>query len=335
MNIRNCFFLNAYACGAILATACTGAVSCAPLSGEKLTVMEYNAQAFFDATETGSEFAEFRGGRTRWNAERYEVRLDRVRESILLAGAAAGMAGDRGPDIVVLAEIENETVIRDLCNRMPRNAGYAYAAFAPPGEGCAFGTALVSRYPVRSMTIHSVGETGAGLRPLIEAVIDASGSSVVIFAAHWKSKVGVATATVDIRSAQERLLLTRIRELEARDPDAFWIACGDFNQRLDEFGALGAFMNPWDDWLERYASGSVSGPPGSFWYDEQWETIDHFFLPRDPAVSSPKGFRYADFRVVASSPLLDVKSHPARYEVYSGVGYSDHLPLVLSLERGK
>jgi endonuclease/exonuclease/phosphatase family metal-dependent hydrolase len=345
MHIRNCFFFHAVALAALFATSCAGAVSCTPLSGDKITVMEYNAQAFFDATETGSEFAEFRGAKTKWNAERYGVRLDRLREAILLAGEASGAAGDRGPDVAVLAEIENEGVVRDLCNRMPRNAGYRYAAFAPPGKGSAFGCAVISRLPMSAVTVHSLeaaaaGLSGAGstvLRPLLEVRLDAGETPLVVFAAHWKSKSGDGESA-GLRAAQEDVLLARIREIEAREPGMFWLACGDFNQKLDEFSGLNRFVNPWSEWLAGCEAGSVSGPAGTYWYDGNWETIDHFFLPEgstDTAVSGSPGFRLGAFRVIAPARLLDKKSHPAKYEVYSGYGYSDHLPIMVTLERAR
>jgi hypothetical protein len=93
----------------------------------------------------------------------------------------------------------------------------------------------------------------------------------------------------------------------------------------DEFSLLGQYRNCWQI-PEQLQNMPVQG---SYWYDDDWEAIDHFFIPGhllDGA--SPDVERIV---LVAREPLLNERGIPARYEVYSGKGYSDHLPLVLTL----
>ena len=329
-------------------SCCEGGLSRAWPHGDRIAVMNWNAQCFFDATESGAEFAEYRGRDSDWSPERYSERLDRLREAILLVGSRAGYGGDRGPDIVVLEEIESESVIRDLCNRMPRNAGYAHAAFVQPGEGCSFGNAVLSRYPVLSVSAHSVGATDENLRPILEVSLDVRGKELVVFASHWKSKGGSGVARKDeespfsdIRALQEEVLAERIRQLEYAKPDAYWIACGDFNQKPEEFRAMSAYQNAWSGNVPAGAdSGGVDSvgekgiPDGSYWYDGEWERIDHFFYPSGDRPSAPSSIRPIAFQPIAMRPFVDEAGHPDGYKLFSGKGYSDHLPLLLILERG-
>ncbi len=297
--------------------------------GDRITVMTYNTQTFFDAIEDGSEFSEFRGSKSLWSAEKYEARLDRLRDVIVLCGGEAGLEADRGPDVVVLEEIENERVLRDLCNRLPRRGLYANAVFVPPDEGSAFGSALLSRYPVESLSVHSVSGSDAVLRPLLEVRLKTGSGSLVVFAVHWKSKAG-SDDTGALRRLQEALLRDRIALLEAAEPVTPYIACGDFNQRLDEFTLMDGIPNCWDGWLERCASGVEDGPAGSYNYQANWEPIDHFFC--SPALADGTGTEVTDFAVVSREPLLNAEAIPYRYELFNGQGYSDHLPLVLVFE---
>ena len=296
---------------------------------DRISLMTWNTQHFFDAEAQGTEFSEFLGPKSRWSAEKYSARLDRLREGVLLCGSSAGEGGEKGPDVVVLEEIENARVIEDLCNRLPQRSRYRHLAFVPPGTGSAFASAVLSRYPIKAITAHSVYAGSVALRPLLEVTLDASGRPFTVFAAHWKSKAGDADST-DVRLAQEKILYTRISSLESRAPGAAYAACGDFNQMRDEFSLMGdgEILNCWDDWLERCESGLAPGPKGSYYYEGAWETIDHFFCPS----SAVSGYEVADFRVVSTPPLTGVDQLPARYEVYSGSGYSDHLPLVLVLK---
>ena len=296
---------------------------------DRISFMTWNTQHFFDAEAQGTEFSDFLGAKSRWSAEKYSARLDRLREGILLCGSSAGEGGDKGPDVVVLEEIENARVIEDLCNRLPQRSRYRHLAFVPPGTGSAFSSAVLSRFPIKAVTAHSVFAGSVALRPLLEVTLDASGRPFTVFVAHWKSKVGDADST-DIRSAQERLLYARITALESSASGAAYTACGDFNQTRGEFALMddSGILNCWDDWFARCESGLAPGPKGSYYYEGAWETIDHFFCPP----SEDTGYEVADFRVVATPPLTGLDQLPARYEVYNGSGYSDHLPLVLVLK---
>jgi endonuclease/exonuclease/phosphatase family metal-dependent hydrolase len=344
MDFRNCFFLRII----VLTTfflPCAAIVSCAPEARGRAVLMEWNTEAFFDATETGSEFKEYRGAKSAWSKSRYAVRLDRLKETLLLAGERSGKGRDRGPDIVVLEEIENAQVLRDLCNRLPRLCCYPYAAFSPPGKDSAFGSAILSRYPIRSVTVHSVAgladdgsrfgdwsSSSVALRPLLEATIDIGGIPLIVFAEHWKSKSGRGESA-SIRLAQERLLLARINAIGEKSPGVHWVACGDFNQRPEEFTSLTGFTNCWTNWLASCESAGVSGPPGSYWFRGNWDAIDHIIY--SPVVTGPDRFSLADFRVLAEPPLTGSDGIPARYEVFSGAGYSDHLPLLATFFVGK
>lgn len=301
---------------------------------KRVTVMTWNAQCFFDAKETGTEFDEFRGSKSEWTAEKYAARLDRLCEVILMAGTALDSGPGRAPDIAILEEIESARVLEDLCNRLPSRARYPFAAFVPPRENSAFATAILSRYPILSVTAHSslgigMPDSGASLRPLVEAVLDADGLPITVLGAHWKSKADDSDS-VAIRDAQEAALKARVDSLLSRDSGAFFVAAGDFNQVLEEFELMGSVSeSPWPDWLSRCASGAASGPEGSYSFGGRWEAIDHFFHSSEVA----SGYRASSFRVLASPPLTDATGLPCRYEVYSGKGYSDHLPLVIAFEK--
>ncbi len=288
----------------------------------------WNTQTFFDAVDDGTEFDEFRGSKTKWDEERYRERLSRLAQSLSLIGEAAGAGRDRLPDIVVLCEIENERVLADLWNRLPRSGGYTDAIFVPPGEGSAFGTGILSRVAPREVTAHTIACADATVRPMIEADFGFGETGLVVFACHWKSKSG-GDGGASIRKAQEALLVDRIERLSRERPDALFVACGDFNQRPEEFGPLSSYPNAWTRWRSGEWPGSTGIPAGSYWYREEWEAIDHMFY--SPSLQDGLSPEVTHFFPIAEVPLVGDDGLPSRYELYSGRGYSDHLPLCVTI----
>ena len=316
----NCFFLLLCLTG----TSCGCEFALSPPHETRLRVATYNTQLFFDAIDDGTEFKEFRGTGTRWSAQKYEIRLNRLCEALLLCGSASGMRPNTAPDIIVLQEVESERVVRDVCNRLPQRNGHSNGVFIPSSTGAAFGCAVLSRYPVVSVTAHDAGTNGVSVRPLIEVVLDIQGIPLTIFAVHWKSKLGDDQGRA-VRGIQEQLLFDRIAVCIEKNDESLFIACGDFNQTPEEFSIMHEYLNIWS-FPKSCSNMTVEG---TFWYDDRWEAIDHFFCSESLFNGVLPDVEMA--RVVALEPLLSAQQTPARYDLYSGKGYSDHLPLVLTI----
>ncbi len=302
----------------------------------RIRIMTWNTQTFFDDQECGREFDEFRGGESRWNAEKYEGRLNRLRDTLLQAGKKLGMGSDRGPDIVALQEIENTRVLRDICNRMPALGAYSHAAFVPPTAEGAFGVALLSKYPIRSVTAHTPHVASVSVRPLLQATLDTALGPLALFVVHWKSKVGETaapseTAPPSVRYAQEGTLSACIEKLRGDCPEVPYIVCGDFNCGPGESALLGALPGIW----ERYGDDG-----GSYWYSGSWERIDNI-LWSDTLESGHGDSSGGGLWTVSRSfplndpPLTDAGSRPRPYRIGTDGGYSDHLPLLAELTLDK
>lgn len=311
----------------LVSALCAATVSCGlpvavfPPRGDggaaRVSVMSWNLQCFFDAVECGTEYSEFRGAG--WTAEKYEARLDRLREVLLYCGKTAGEGSDRGPDIAVFQEIENGDAVRDLCNRLPRRCGYRSAVFIPPEPGGAFGMAVLSRFPADGLTVHSISPSDSPLRPLGELSLRVGNRRLVVFAVHWKSNSGDQERARSLRLRQEEALAARIERLEGADSASAFLACGDFNQGRDSFSLIAA-ADGWDG----FTRGGDTVPDGSYWYRGSWERIDHIWFGH--------GARAVSFGPIAASPFADDGCVPVRYEAWSGRGYSDHLPVLAVVE---
>ncbi|UTY23215.1 endonuclease/exonuclease/phosphatase family protein [Treponema denticola] len=335
--LKNILGLFIFICCCILPFSCAGCTNTFLLQNikkDKISIVSYNAQTFFDAIEDGHEFKEFKGTKTKWSKERYAERLLRLKETLHLASLYLGLSEKDIPDILVLQEIESQTVLDDFCKILPINNAYKYAVFIPPKNGGAFSTALLSKFPIIETRVFNVYSGKNYLRPLVETRIQIGNSTgdreLVLLNVHWKSKAGTSDSEA-LRHMQEEQAYKRLLELKNTEPQTPFIICGDFNQTLKEFSLLSEFDNCWN--IEAYKAAAQEGNQlaGSYFYKESWEEIDHFFYSDN--LSDGKDFDISFFCVVNSRPLTDESGNPDKYSVHSGKGYSDHLPIGIILKR--
>jgi len=129
--------------------------------------------------------------------------------------------------------------------------------------------------------------------------------------------IGTAKTARAARAAEPALAIAGAIRPDFQD---FLIISGQKPPRTAHFGgSKGVVYSPW---LE-YPEGQ-----GSYYYYE-WETIDHFLLNR--ALFDNNGWEYESFWVAAEPPFTTAGGRPNPYNQKTGNGFSDHLPIVLSL----
>lgn len=292
-----------------------------------IKVASWNVQTFFDATREGSEYKQFAKSDT-WGREAYEVRLMRLATCMKKINA----------DVFALQEIENERVLLDLYNFLSGEwnpaSSWHYAVFAKEAGG-PIGVALISRIPIAHMRTHwldvrQAGDTMPSLRPVVELTLETKQGELTLFLNHWKSKSGGQEQTEVWRNWQESVLATQAAK--ALEEGRAFLAAGDFNRSVEDFCPAGdgevllrfrcqggfategvLVASPW------LLSEDTPTSDGSYFYDGTWERIDNFFLGG--------GVRLVSFEA-ARGEWCDEEGKPRRYELWSGRGYSDHLPIV-------
>lgn len=315
---------------------------CTPLTDtrftEPITLVTYNTQTFFDAVEDGSEFQEYKGSKSRWTDQKYKARLERLKNTMFAAGEKLTGKKDRLPDIVVLQEVENDRVVEDFCKQLPSGEQYPYAV-CPPASKEAFTVVILSKYPVERYFVHRLHiDQKVALRPLTEAVLNTGSKDkprlLTVFAVHWKSKTGKSDSA-SIRALQEAQLIQKIKEHRENNPHIPFVVCGDFNQPLEEFHQLNSFPVCWNVSSYQVENEEGAQPNGSYYFKDSWEKIDHIFYENgadgyaDLETVPDTRTTYIEpliFFVLYEPPLIE-DGKPVRYNVLTGEGYSDHLPL--------
>ena len=213
-----------------------------PRDAEHITILSYNVQNLFDATDDGSEYADFDPSRGAWTAEAADAKASRIAR--VIRRAVRG-----GPDVLCLQEIEHGRMLADLAGEHLRRQGYRYAAVSET-PGSAVEVALLSRHPIEEARVHAPArgwprrhpdrdEAGAILRPVLEVRLETAGAPLHLFVNHWKSKSGGARETEPARRAAARVVVRRMRAIVADDPGAEIVVCGDLNESSAAFDEAG------------------------------------------------------------------------------------------------
>lgn len=290
-----------------------------------LSVLNWNVETFFDANFDGTEYSDFKSSTSTWNESKYIKRLERVAEVIKASDC----------DVIIMEELEKKEQLFDIYNRLCSSFNfsrlYNYGTFAKE-ENSAIGIGILSRYPLSNVTVHSLDirsftSPQPSLRPIVEFYVSVKETPLLIIANHWKSKNGGAEQTEIWRNKQENLLSMRIEKALKKGIKV--LATGDFNKDIYEFKKIKGktqscnielrgehniqIFSPW------YENGSGLYTPGSYYFNNQWERIDHFF--------TAGGAEIKDFQVFNEGPWAAEEGFPLRYSIKYGTGYSDHFPI--------
>ncbi|MGN0739377.1 MAG: endonuclease/exonuclease/phosphatase family protein [Treponema sp.] len=323
---------------ALAITAFFNLCACSFNSGKKnqsqLTFTNWNVQTFFDGITDGTEYAEFKNKKSGWSIEQYEKRLDRLCSKIEQFDS----------DFFIMEELENEKIIYDISNRLSRNVWfknkiYQYAAFQK-NEKSSIGCGILSKYEITDVKVHNLDiktekDRMPDMRPVMEVTAKVCGKNkserkITIFINHWKSKSGGQSQTEKWRLWQETVLSRLLNSRNKENDGRIIIAAGDFNKDINDFSydknqslyfsEINSSENKKIPVFSPYNQKNQADAQdeGTYFFRGKWEKIDHFFAVENI---------FTDFRIEKDDDLLTDEKIPARYEIFTGKGYSDHLPV--------
>lgn len=295
----------------------------------EISLVSWNVQTFFDSETDGCEYSDFRKGGN-WNREKYSARLDRICEVIDSLNA----------DVFVLIEIENEGVLQDISNHFAGGSWknkdfWKYSCFSKPKDS-SIGIGILSRYEMSDLSVHYVDlrnmkTESPSMRYLLQVTVNVGEKDFVLFANHWKSMSEGETETELWRDWQESVLASRLIELSNGGFEPSVVICGDFNRDIQKFVVTNGdillrcagfgkekTINVSCPWISE--NGNFITEIGSYYYNDEWERIDNIFFNEKIELTY--------FEPVARIPWATDGKKPFSYKIFSGEGYSDHLPLM-------
>lgn len=295
-------------------------------------LVQLNCENLFDCThDIGKNDTEFTpDGSYRWTRTRYWRKLNRTAQTLL---SCARTEEQLIPDMAVLCEVENDTVMRDLTQRsLLRGAHYRYVMTDSPDERGIDVALVYSPMSFRLLTHHSVRVTPVkGMRPTRDLLyakgIATGGDTLHVVGVHFPSKRGGEGHSRPFRLQAARRLCQTVDSITAASPGARIVVAGDFNMYAGEEAMELLAAHGLTDVSARAAG--QHGAKGTYRYHGRWGSLDHVL------VSAPL-LREWEECYVNDAPFLTAPD-----EKYGGVqprrnylgpayknGFSDHLPLV-------
>lgn len=265
---------------------------------------------------------------TDWNDDILTKKLTRI-------AATIGQINEgRGPDILILVEVENQKVLNRLNNDFLKASQYQTAQLIDGFDPRGIDPAILSRYPMwREPKIHrlplkakdSSGEYAATkTRGVLEVPVTLpDGTKALVFAVHLPSQSNPAY----LREQAVQFL----NQLESEIPlDVVAIAAGDFNITKEEDQNLGLFKTILaKEWSVSHLDG-CKGCDGTHYYNPktEWSFLDAVLVRKVSAETTGWRLDPGSVRVPNESKFQVSRfGGPARFDADSPFGVSDHWPV--------
>ncbi len=196
----------------------------------------------------------------------------------LQVGRLAGAIRELGAGVVLLQEVETQACLDALGRALPE---LPHAVLGETGGAASVDVAVLSAYPVAEVRSHFAtpltmpdGRVTTFSRDLLEVHLRAPIGQLVVFVAHFRSKVN---DDPERRLEEARAARTLVLQTAAAFPTATVLLGGDLND-VPGSPALEALGSGGD--LTRVSEGLPAAEIGTNRYGGAWLALDHLFLAR-------------------------------------------------------
>lgn len=309
-------------------------ISCAAQeSKQRCAIAFYNVENLFDTEDDPATFDdEFTPtGRYRYTDKVYKQKLHNI----------ATVINELDAVLVGLAEIENNTVLKDLSAQPElKKHSYKYAWYNSP-DPRGIDVALLYN-PTRFKVLHTeaipIHMKGLATRDILYVKGLLDDDTVHVHVNHWPSRGEGMKESIPKRRAAAIIVEKNIRSIFAANPRAKIIVMGDMNDNPDDESinkVLGAkndknskLYNPWAAYYNQGKGTSV--------YNRRWDHFDQVIISK--AFLQGSGWQY-DKAEIFDAAFIRNKGFDDVYPLRSfkgyhwNNGYSDHLPVILHLRK--
>ena len=298
-----------------------------------IVVVSYNVENLFDAlTDSTSNYTEFNPGEKKdWNEFRLRAKVNAIAKTLTACH-------DSMPHFVGLMEIENRSVLEQLCKHpLLAKEKYEIIHFDSPdhrGIDVAF-LFKRDRFNLLNMRAFKADFSEQTRDQLwVRGILNQTQDTLNFFINHWPSRYGGKRASEKNRLAAAKQLKTEIDSIGYLNPNEYLIALGDFNDNPGDTSIRYLTSSPkyWNAFQDS------TFEIGSLKYRKNWQLFDQFILSQN--LKTSKGLSFKSVQIFQSEHLLEEDATYGGWKphrTYQGPihrgGPSDHLPVVLVLEK--
>lgn len=304
------------------------------------TVLAYNTENTFDtipATDGHDDHEFLPQGTYHWTRARYMHKLRHIAQVMMAADTTHPV------DFALLLEVESDTVLHDLLHRTKlASTPYSYIVTHSPdlrGVNVAFVYGTKRFFPFASETIRLADSTFRTRDMLYVGGCVGRTDTLDFYVVHLPSRLG-ATEAQRARRMLLNQLAAHMDSVAAHRASPHVIVAGDWNEEPDGKDIL-RFLRASERGGRRLVNLMAERDGGSYKWHGRWEWIDQVMvspslLDGDGRVHTARrgGIRVLDLPLLMEEDGQWGGRKPFRAfrgPVWHG-GYSDHLPVVLTLE---
>lgn len=282
-------------------------------------------------------------GENHWTQKRYKQKLTNICR-VLAAMGARDDGGYEIPQLIGLAEVENDKVLRDLCKGTQlRQYGYDYVHYESP-DTRGIDNALLYRkeffkpYFTEAITVCDSSIDLVTRDILLVEGLTREGATLILIVNHFPSKISGASS--DIKRKHVAHKLQQIMDtLQRNHPMTAIVVMGDFNAEHDEPEISQTLMQNGKSAFVNLMSMMGKGT-GSHNYQGHWSFLDQIIVLRAMLsggaplqVCGNKAHLFApDFMLVDDERNIGKKPFRTYLAMKYLGGYSDHLPIYVDIK---
>ena len=298
--------------------------------GDTIDVMFWNVENFFDYFDRGenssdSEYSSF--GTRHWSKKKFQAKCNAVAKTILWVADR----GERLPDVIGFAEVENAFVLRRLLQTtLLSKTDYRWVHFDSPDHrgidvALLYRSSLFSIESARPVRVRGPDGELLATRDVLTVTLETrEGERMAFIVNHHPSKYGGRSSEWKREAAVGAMngAIDSLRAVGMRNI----IAMGDFNDTPEK--ALYETVP-----LVNMALSLAKKGEGSIRYNGKWELIDMFFTDEETSSNS----RMEVLKIPFLMTWDNVHSGEKPFRTWQGPKYlggaSDHCPVILRICR--
>jgi hypothetical protein len=313
-------------------------------------IVFYNVENLYDVRNDPAIYDEAFTpyGENHWTTKRFN------RKILLIYKAIMACCKGQFPDLIGLAEIENNRVVEQLITQTPLSKIQYGIIHKESPDPRGIDVALLYRkdrimaVDYEHIKVASSDKKGFTSRDILHFTGDADGNRLHLFINHWPSRSGGYNETKENRNITARLLRFRIDSLLKFEPYARILILGDFNATPKEECIVDILnAHPYtglkvNNSLVNLSSAWLNCNWGTVKRNGKWEIFDQIICSSNMLDSSEVQIVPSKTEICRASFLLEAdKRYLSKkpYRTYLGPvyhgGISDHLPIVTVLSTSK